>query len=144
MLTKPIRRSAVWLGVPLAMALALQLTAPPASAEDLTIHFSSRHYGKSHHTDRHHFEREHHRPDHAHSRSGDRHRSTHQNKGHHFTERHHEHERRELYSSRKCRTVTKQAYQNGRLAKIAGKLCYDRYGNPYIVRGSRHVVSYYD
>ena len=138
MLAKSIRRAFVRLGTPLAIALMLPLTALPALAEGLTFHFSSEHHG-----DRHHFGREHHTPGQGHSHSRHRHSRTHLKHGH-ATQRQHEHDRRGRYTSHECRTVIKKAYEHGRLAKIAGKLCYDRHGNPYIVKGSRYVVRYYE
>ena len=144
MLAKSLRRAVIRLGTPLAMALMLPLTAPPASAEGLTIHFNSEHHGESHHGDRRYFGREHHSAGHGHSHSRNRHSGHHQKQGHHAAQRQREHDKHGRYTSRDCRKVTKQAYQDGRLAKIAGKLCYDRHGNPYIVKGSRHVVRYYD
>jgi hypothetical protein len=45
---------------------------------------------------------------------------------------------------RSCRIVTKSAVWHGRPAKIAGTLCYDRHGRPYIVPGSRRVIGRYD
>ncbi len=46
---------------------------------------------------------------------------------------------------RRCHPVTgigRDRY--GRKAKFGGTMCYDRYGNSYIVRGSRHVIHYYN
>jgi hypothetical protein len=31
----------------------------------------------------------------------------------------------------------------GRQAKFGGTMCYDRFGNGYVVAGSRHVIHYY-
>ena len=42
-----------------------------------------------------------------------------------------------------CHTVSKTDYWHGRLAKIGGTMCYDAYGNPYVVSGSRYVMHYY-
>ena len=45
------------------------------------------------------------------------------------------------YSS--CQQVYKHGYWHGRKAKIGGTQCYDRYGSPYIVQGSRYLIEYY-
>ena len=127
----PIPRTVGRLAAPLAMALALPLSVPAASADDLTIRFGYGHHG-AHHADRHHHDKRHHG---ARSRHG---------RGHHAERRTHGHDQHGRYTSRDCRTVTKQAYHNGRPAKVSGKLCYDRHGTPYIVDGSRSVVGYYD
>lgn len=43
-----------------------------------------------------------------------------------------------------CRPVSKLAYDRyGQRVRIGGAMCYDRYGRPYIVRGSRHLISHY-
>ncbi len=43
-----------------------------------------------------------------------------------------------------CHTVYKMNYDaHGHLLKIAGTMCYDAYGRPYVVRGSRYVVHRY-
>ncbi len=45
---------------------------------------------------------------------------------------------------RACHTVSKIGYGDyGRKAKIGGTMCYDSYGNSYIVKGSRYVIHYY-
>ena len=44
---------------------------------------------------------------------------------------------------RACHTVSKIGYDNGRKAKIGGTMCYNAYGNSYVVKGSRHVIHYY-
>ncbi len=43
-----------------------------------------------------------------------------------------------------CREVTKYGFDRfGRRAKIGGTMCFDRYGNSYILSHSRHVIHYY-
>ena len=43
-----------------------------------------------------------------------------------------------------CRAVIKYGFDRfGRRAKIGGTLCFDRYGNSYILSRSRHVIHYY-
>ena len=43
-----------------------------------------------------------------------------------------------------CRAVIKFGFDRfGRRAKIGGTMCFDRYGNPYILSHSRHVIHYY-
>ncbi len=45
---------------------------------------------------------------------------------------------------RACHAVSKVGYDGyGRKAKIGGTMCYDTYGNSYIVVGSRYVIHYY-
>ncbi len=45
---------------------------------------------------------------------------------------------------RACHTVSKVGYDGyGRKAKIGRTMCYDTYGNSYIVAGSRYVIHYY-
>ncbi len=45
--------------------------------------------------------------------------------------------------SRACQPVSKTGYWHGRKAKIGGTMCYDAYGNGYIVNGSRYLIHYY-
>lgn len=46
--------------------------------------------------------------------------------------------------SRPCHAVTKIGYDGyGRRAKFGGTMCYNHYGRPYIVVGSRHIIHYY-
>jgi hypothetical protein len=43
-----------------------------------------------------------------------------------------------------CGAVIKYGFDRfGRRAKIGGTRCFDRYGNPYILSRSRHVIHYY-
>ncbi|NOX94191.1 MAG: hypothetical protein GXP04_03585 [Alphaproteobacteria bacterium] len=42
-----------------------------------------------------------------------------------------------------CRKVEKDGYWHGKSALIGGTMCYDSYGQSYIVSGSRYLVSYY-
>lgn len=45
---------------------------------------------------------------------------------------------------RHCRKVVKTGYDRfGRRAKIGGTMCFDRFGNSYILSHSRHVIHYY-
>ena len=45
---------------------------------------------------------------------------------------------------RACHTVSKIGYDDyGKKAKIGGTMCYDSYGNSYVVKGSRYVIHYY-
>ena len=41
-----------------------------------------------------------------------------------------------------CRPTTGTGYLNGRPAQFGGTMCYDAYGNAYIVRGSEHFLGY--
>ena len=44
------------------------------------------------------------------------------------------------YSGRDCRKVHKYRYASyGTKTRISGTMCYDDYGNPYIVPGSRYA-----
>jgi len=63
---------------------------------------------------------------------------------------HGSHKRRHYYDGHRhgyyrhdCHKVSKHGYYHGRKAKIGGTMCYDRYGDPYIVQGSRYVIHYY-
>jgi len=49
----------------------------------------------------------------------------------------------DYYHDEGCHKVYKHGYYHGRKARIGGTQCYDSYGNPYIVQGSRYVVEYY-
>ncbi len=42
-----------------------------------------------------------------------------------------------------CHPVFKRGYYDGYRVLIRGRMCYDRYGRGFIVRGSRRVVDYY-
>lgn len=42
-----------------------------------------------------------------------------------------------------CHPVYKYGYHHGYKAKIGGTMCYDGYGNGYVVPGSRYVVETY-
>ena len=43
-----------------------------------------------------------------------------------------------------CRAVIRFGFDRfGRRAKIGGTMCFDRYGNSYILSHSRHVIHYY-
>jgi hypothetical protein len=41
-----------------------------------------------------------------------------------------------------CRPTTGTKYLNGRPAQFGGTMCYDSYGNAYILRGSEHFIGY--
>ena len=48
------------------------------------------------------------------------------------------------YRSRACHPVSKYRLDRwGNEIQVRGTMCYDRHGNGYIVRGSRHIVDYY-
>ncbi len=47
------------------------------------------------------------------------------------------------YAYRPCQRVYKSGYWRGRPAQVGGTMCYDEYGNGYIVRGSRYLMHYY-
>ena len=46
-------------------------------------------------------------------------------------------------AQRPCHSTYKHGYAHGRQAKIGGTMCYDNYGNAYIVAGRRYVIGYY-
>jgi hypothetical protein len=41
-----------------------------------------------------------------------------------------------------CRPTTGTGYLNGRPARFGGTMCYDGYGNAYVIRGSEHFIGY--
>lgn len=41
-----------------------------------------------------------------------------------------------------CHTVSKIGYRHGQKALIGGTACYDRYGNFYVLEGSRYIIRY--
>lgn len=55
------------------------------------------------------------------------------------------HHRYHGYSNhaRNCHPVSKNGFWHGRHAKIGGTMCYDRYGNGYVISNSRHLIHYY-
>ena len=46
-----------------------------------------------------------------------------------------------LYKNVDLRILNTDRY--GRKVKFGGTMCYDRYGDSYIVKGSRHIIHYY-
>jgi len=49
-----------------------------------------------------------------------------------------------MVAVRPCHATSTMSYDDyGRRAVIGGVMCYDGYGSPYIVQGSRHIVRYY-
>ncbi len=49
--------------------------------------------------------------------------------------------RRDYQVVRPCRATSKIGFDGyGRRARIGGTMCYDAYGTPYIVRGSRYII----
>lgn len=47
------------------------------------------------------------------------------------------------YANQGCQATSKTGYWQGRQAKIGGTMCYDAYGNSYVVQGSRYLIHYY-
>lgn len=47
------------------------------------------------------------------------------------------------YNSSACHSVVKHDYWHGHEAEIGGVMCYDRYGNSYMVPESRYLIQYY-
>ena len=45
-------------------------------------------------------------------------------------------------NNRACHPVYKHGYWHGRPAKVGGTMCYNRYGNGYVVSGSRYLIHY--
>ena len=59
----------------------------------------------------------------------------------HYGDRHyHRHHRP---PQRACHAFTKKGVWKGHPAKVGGTRCYDDYGKPYVVKGSRHLIHYY-
>ena len=47
-------------------------------------------------------------------------------------------------AGRGCHQVSKHGYDGyGNKAKIGGTMCYDGYGRPYVVKGSRYIIHSY-
>jgi len=52
--------------------------------------------------------------------------------------------RMDYQAIRPCHPTSKIGYVDyGRRARIGGTMCYDAYGKPYIVQGSRYIIQYY-
>ena len=47
------------------------------------------------------------------------------------------------YNAGNCHPTSKIGYFDGYQGKIGGTMCYDEYGDPYIVRGSRYLIEEY-
>lgn len=55
-----------------------------------------------------------------------------------------QHKRVRHYRHNSCHPVSRLGYDRyGRKVKFGGTMCYDRYGDSYIVKGSRHIIHYY-
>lgn len=53
-------------------------------------------------------------------------------------------ERMDYQAARPCHPTSKIGFGDyGRRARIGGTMCYDAYGRPYIVQGSRYIIQYY-
>jgi len=118
--------------ITLALLLAAFALARPASAHDRYRHDSAYSYGYGH--------------DNGAYRHGGR--------GHH---RQHRHRYSRAYADngygyaggynsqrRACGPVSKMSYDDyGNRVRIGGTQCYDNYGKPYIVRGSRYIIDRY-
>ena len=68
--------------------------------------------------------------------------------GKHFTyspNRRVHHRKKMVYRAiQPCHSTSKAGFDDyGRRVRIGGTMCYDAYGAPYIVRGSRHIIHYY-
>ena len=44
---------------------------------------------------------------------------------------------------KQCHEVARKKYWHGRLARVGGTMCYNRYGEGRIVSGSRYLIHYY-
>lgn len=45
---------------------------------------------------------------------------------------------------RPCHSTSKIGFDTyGRRARIGGTMCYDAYGTPYVVQGSRYIIQYF-
>lgn len=81
--------------------------------------------------------------DHDHTNC-DRDRGYHYGSGHKYKK--HKGWRRARHGYRRghgCHPVYKYKWRHGHKVKIGGTQCYNRYGHPYIVPGSRHVIKRY-
>jgi len=113
---------------------------------DFTFYFSGGHGYKSYHKYRHH---------HRHYYKKHNYYRGHGYKGHYYRggygghggahfgnpyrTKHHHYQHRPS----RCHPVSKHGLWHGRQAKIGGTMCYDGYGNSYVVPGSRHLIHYY-
>ncbi len=58
--------------------------------------------------------------------------------------RHRRHHYSRNHGSYDCHPVSKHGYdRHGYPARIGGTMCYDHYGNPYVVSGSRYIIGRY-
>lgn len=95
-------------------------------------------HGRYYHHSGHNYHRQGHRHHRYHRHHRDRYYPPRRHYSHTPTYRPH----RSYHRGNGCHPVTKTAYHHGRLAKIGGTMCYDAYGNPYVVSGSRYVMHY--
>ena len=115
------------------------------------------------HKDKHHKHghKHHHKRKHKHKHKHKHWKKRHGKHRHHWPHRHHKHQNGGFFLSfgangpalhigpapgqhaRRCHGITTDGYFHGRYAKIGGTMCYDRYGNGYIVDGSRYLIHYY-
>lgn len=56
----------------------------------------------------------------------------------------HNHRNTSYHAIQSCHATSKAGFDDyGRRVRIGGTMCYNAYGAPYIVRGSRHIIRYY-
>ncbi|MHA1599289.1 MAG: hypothetical protein ACTSW2_00570 [Alphaproteobacteria bacterium] len=56
----------------------------------------------------------------------------------------HNHNTMSYQAVRPCHATGKAGFDDyGRRVRIGGTMCYDAYGTPYIVKGSRHIIHNY-
>lgn len=106
-------------------------------------HFGALLYGSPSHQYRHGYRRGHNRD----------YRPTHRRAQRHGRHKHRKHRaRRHAYgqgpmgyqTARPCHATSKAGFDDyGRRVRIGGTMCYDGYGTPYIVRGSRYIIHHY-
>ncbi len=90
--------------------------------------------------------------DRRHGYSQDRRHDYRPAKRHHHRKRYTSYPKRRAYgqrhksyqTARPCHATSKAGFDDyGRRVRIGGTMCYNAYGTPYIVRGSRHIIHNY-
>jgi len=72
------------------------------------------------------------------------HRHGHQNRKHNSRRHAYGQRRMDYQTARPCHATSKAGFDDyGRRVRIGGTMCYNAYGTPYIVRGSRHIIHNY-
>jgi|GEM_PF-2165358 len=135
------------------MAAAGLLISTPASADNLGVGITpygfSLHYNSSPYYGRHNYGR------HNYGRYNYGYRTPYYGRRHHYRRQNNYYNNNRYnsyaddssgytgYANQGCQPVSKTGYWHGRQAKIGGTMCYDGYGNGYVVQGSRYLIHYY-